>query len=118
MKGVEGIQMSEKKFLILLERKQVIPHRLSTDQAKILFNHHSQKRRGYLQYDEFRTLMHQFYSATPPDHLRHQETQILQASALVHSKNGPVDSHAFNFLQYFHASHSPGQYRPPKRICS
>jgi hypothetical protein len=67
MKGVEGVQMSERKYLTLLERKLVIPNRLSVGEAKGLFEQHSKIRRGYLQYEEFRVLMHNFYSDAPID---------------------------------------------------
>ena len=57
MKGVLGMQLSQKKYLLLLERKGIIPHTHSVSEAKAIFKSHSKTRDGYLVYGEFRDLM-------------------------------------------------------------
>ncbi len=58
MKGVVGMQMSQKKFIRLLERIGVI---CSVSEAEAIFKSHSKTRDGYLQYEEFRDLMRNFH---------------------------------------------------------
>ena len=61
--AVVGMQLSEKKFIVLLQRKGFIPDRLSVDDARNLFGAHSRSRQGFLKYEEFRELMGKLYSA-------------------------------------------------------
>ncbi len=62
-KGVLGMQLSQKKYLLLLERKGIIPHTRSVSEAKAMFKSHSKTRDGYLLYGEFRDLMRKLNSS-------------------------------------------------------
>jgi hypothetical protein len=63
MKGVLGMQLSQKKYILLLERKGIIPHTRSVSEAKAMFASYSKVRDGYLQYGEFRDLMRKLNTA-------------------------------------------------------
>jgi hypothetical protein len=63
VKGVLGMQLSQRKYLLLLERKGIIPHTRSVSEAKSMFKLHSKSRDGYLLYGEFRDLMRKLNSS-------------------------------------------------------